>query len=174
MVKNLPVNAGDLGLTPGLRRFPGEGNGNPLQYSCLENSMDRGSGWAPVHGVTKSQTPLSMHAQVFRGRDRSEWRRLEMNSSWVGQPVASAMLGLIPWGVNWLMGFCHILFSPPLPGLGVFHPLGLCFGLRRRLWVCGSLGHSSMALGCYSHWASNQTVHGIFHSWLHCFLAVCL
>ena len=43
MVKNLPVNAGDLGLTPGLRRFPGEGNGNPLQYSCLENSMDRGS-----------------------------------------------------------------------------------------------------------------------------------
>ena len=44
MVKNLPHNARDLGLIPGLGRSPGEGNGNPLQYSCLENSMDRGAG----------------------------------------------------------------------------------------------------------------------------------
>ena len=44
MVKNLPVNAGDLGLTPGLGRSPGEENGNPLQYSCLRNAMDRGAG----------------------------------------------------------------------------------------------------------------------------------
>ena len=49
-------NAGDLGSIPGLGRSPGEGNGNPLQYSCLENSMDRGAWWATVHGVTKSQT----------------------------------------------------------------------------------------------------------------------
>ena len=52
-------NAGYTGLVPGLGRFPGEGNGNPLQYSCLENSMDRGAWWATVHGVAKSRTWLS-------------------------------------------------------------------------------------------------------------------
>ena len=53
MVKNLPVNGGDVGSFPGSGRSPGEGNGNPLQYYCLENSMDRGAWWAPVHGVAK-------------------------------------------------------------------------------------------------------------------------
>ena len=51
-------NAGDLGLIPGLGRSPGEGNGYPLQCSCLENPMDRGAWWARVNGVTKSQTRL--------------------------------------------------------------------------------------------------------------------
>ena len=49
-------NVGDPGSIPGLGRSPGEGNGNPLQYSCLENPMDRGAWWATVHGVAKSQT----------------------------------------------------------------------------------------------------------------------
>ena len=49
-------NAGDLGSIPESGSFPGEGNGNPLQYSCLENPMDRAAWWATVHGVTKSQT----------------------------------------------------------------------------------------------------------------------
>ena len=48
MVKNLPHGARDLGSIPGLGRSPGEGNGNPLQYSCLENSMDRRAGWVTV------------------------------------------------------------------------------------------------------------------------------
>ena len=48
-----------MGSIPGSGRSPGEGNGNPLQYSCLENPMDRGAWWATVHGVTKSQTQLS-------------------------------------------------------------------------------------------------------------------
>ena len=52
-VKNSPANAGDARLISGLGGSPGEGNGNPLQYSCLENSMDRGLWWATVHGVTK-------------------------------------------------------------------------------------------------------------------------
>ena len=52
-------NAGDPGLIPGLRRSPGEENSNPLQYSCLENPMDREAWWATVHGVTKSHTRLS-------------------------------------------------------------------------------------------------------------------
>ena len=50
MVKNLPINSGDLGSVPGLGRSHGGGNGYPLQYSCLENSMDRGATWAIVHG----------------------------------------------------------------------------------------------------------------------------
>ena len=55
-VKVSACNAGDLGLIPGSGRSPGEGNGNPLQYSCLENPMDRGAWWAAVHGVARSWT----------------------------------------------------------------------------------------------------------------------
>ena len=58
MVKNLSAHAGDLGLIPESERSPGEGNGNPLQYSCLENPMDRGAWWATVCGAAKSQTGL--------------------------------------------------------------------------------------------------------------------
>ena len=58
-VKASAYNAGDSGLIPGLGRSPGEGNGSPLQYSCLENPMDGGAWWAAVHGVTKSWTRLS-------------------------------------------------------------------------------------------------------------------
>ena len=54
-VKASACDAGDLGLIPGLGRSPGEGNGNPLQYSCLENPMERGTWWAIEHGVAKSQ-----------------------------------------------------------------------------------------------------------------------
>ena len=57
-VKASAYNAGDLGSIPGLGRSPGKGNGNPLQYSCVENPMDRGAWWATVHGVAKSQTRL--------------------------------------------------------------------------------------------------------------------
>ena len=58
-VRNPPANARDTGLFPGLGKSPGEGNGNPLQYSGLENPMDRGAWWASVHGVAKSRTKLS-------------------------------------------------------------------------------------------------------------------
>ena len=58
-VKASAYNTGDLGSIPGPGRSPGEGNGNPLQYSWLENPMDREAWWATVHGVTKSQTPLN-------------------------------------------------------------------------------------------------------------------
>ena len=61
MLKILSTNVGDgrdAGSIPGLGRPPGEGHGNPLQYSCLENSMDRGAWWATVLGVIKSQTRL--------------------------------------------------------------------------------------------------------------------
>ena len=61
-VKKLPANAGgagDTGSIPGLGMCPEDGNGNPLQYSCLRNSKDRGARWATAHGATKSQTQLS-------------------------------------------------------------------------------------------------------------------
>ena len=59
VLKNPPANAGNVGSIPELGRSPGEGNGNPLQYSCLGNPMDRGAGWATVHGVIKSWKLLS-------------------------------------------------------------------------------------------------------------------
>ena len=58
-VKNRPANSRDAGLISGLERYPGGGNSNPLQYSCLENPMDRGAWQATVHGVAKSRTRLS-------------------------------------------------------------------------------------------------------------------
>ena len=59
VIKNLLPSAGDESSIPGLGRYPGEGNGNLLQYSSLGNPMDRGTWWATVHGITKSQTQLS-------------------------------------------------------------------------------------------------------------------
>ena len=67
MVKNPPAiagDAGDVGLIPGWGRSPGVGNGNPLQYSCMGDPMDRETWWVTVHGVAKSQTRLSMHTCV--------------------------------------------------------------------------------------------------------------
>ena len=57
--KESACSAEDPGSIPGYGRSPGEGNGNPLQYSCLENSMDRGAWWAIAHGVAKSPAQLS-------------------------------------------------------------------------------------------------------------------
>ena len=73
MVKNPPANggaAGDAGFFPGLGRPSGVGNGNPLQYSCLENSMDRGVWWGTVHEVARRRTQLSVHKL---GRENSNW-----------------------------------------------------------------------------------------------------
>ena len=67
VVKNLPANEGDTkdtGSIPGWGRSPGGGHGSPVQYSCLENPMDRGACWATVQRVTVSQTQLSTHAHM--------------------------------------------------------------------------------------------------------------
>ena len=60
MVKNPPANVGDVSSVPGLGRSPGEGNGNPLQYSCLGNPMDRGARWATVHGIVRVRHDLTV------------------------------------------------------------------------------------------------------------------
>ena len=67
VVKNPPANAGDtrnMGQIPGSRRFPGGGNGNPLQYSCLENSMGRGAWWSEVHGAMNEQLNTYKHTHT--------------------------------------------------------------------------------------------------------------
>ena len=67
LVKNPPANvrdARDVGLIPGSGRSPGEGNGNPIQNSCLRNPMDRGAWWATVHEIAKSWIPLNTHTHT--------------------------------------------------------------------------------------------------------------
>ena len=64
LIKILHPIVGDTGSVPGLGRSPGDGNGSPLQYSCLENPMDKGAWWATVHGVTKSQARLSTYFRM--------------------------------------------------------------------------------------------------------------
>ena len=74
--KEFACTAGDPGSIPGLGRAPGEGNGNPLQHSCLENSMDRGAWCATVHGLAKSWTQLSdQHTHVIMGGKQNKGRK---------------------------------------------------------------------------------------------------
>ena len=82
-VKNLPVyagDAGDMGSILGSGRSPGEENGNPLQYSCLENSMDRGGWRATVHGITKSLTQRSEHSWM---QDIPQKEMIHLLTLWV-------------------------------------------------------------------------------------------
>ena len=74
--KESACSTGDVSLIPGLGRFPGEGNGNPLQYSCLENPRDGGAWWAAVYGVAQSRTRLkrlSMRACIGGGNGALLW-----------------------------------------------------------------------------------------------------
>ena len=88
MVKDLPASAGDRGSIPGSQRFPGGGNDNPLQNSCLGNHVERGAWWARVHGVAKSQTPLSNStAATWCPPFRSE---LSSRDLWAGPGRVSA------------------------------------------------------------------------------------
>ena len=101
MVKNLPVNTGDsrdVGLILGSERSPGEGNGNLLQYSCLENSMDRGAQQATDCGVTKSRTQLNDFTFTFHFHELE--KEMTTHSSvlaWripgTGEPVGLPSLG---------------------------------------------------------------------------------
>ena len=68
--KESACNTGDLGAIPGLGRSPGVGNGNPLQYSCLENSKDRGVWWATVREAAKIQMQLSMHTSIYGAKTK--------------------------------------------------------------------------------------------------------
>ena len=105
VVKNLPANAGDIrdvSLIPGWGRSPGGGHGNPLQYSYLENPMDRGAWWASVHGVKKSQTwlkRLSMYAPTIY----SPWNELKSLSLLNDYTVITDFV----WLLSFVSAFSH-------------------------------------------------------------------
>ena len=92
-LKASACNAGDLGSIPGSGRSPGEGNGTPLQYSCLENPVDGGAWWATVHGVPKSQTRPSDFTFTFQYSWASLVAQLvkknlpTMQETWVRSPL---------------------------------------------------------------------------------------
>ena len=108
-VKASACNAGDLDSIPGLGRYPGEGNGIPLQYSCLENPKDRGAWWATVHGVTKSWTWLSN----FTSSDwtttalskwlprQHQWQRLACQCRRHKRCEFTPWIGKSPWRRAW-------------------------------------------------------------------------
>ena len=89
MLKNLLANVSDVGLIPGLGRSPIAGNGNPLQYCCLGNLIDRGAWWATVHGVTKSWTRLDAHRWSCRCQDAGS-RRKWPSFPWTSSPGGGA------------------------------------------------------------------------------------
>ena len=114
VVKNQPVNAGDagdLGSIFGLGRSPGIGNGNPIQYSCLDNSMDRGTWWVTVHGVAKSMTWLSTHTHTHT--HKYHYNPIH-NSKWIqfSHSVVSDSL--------WPHGLQHARFPCPSPTSGAY------------------------------------------------------
>ena len=96
MVNNLPSNAGytrDKDSIPGSRRSPGVGNGNPLQYSCLENPMDRGVWQATVYGVAKNGTQLSMHV----GTRARTHRHTDTHTHTHTSPILVSLIALVKW-----------------------------------------------------------------------------
>ena len=101
MVKNMPANAEgirDVGSIPGSGRSLGEANGYPLQYSCLENPMDRGAWWTTVHGITKNQTQLkelsTAHTHGQREHLRGRFRlRKRVSTSFAVPPRETYLVG---------------------------------------------------------------------------------
>ena len=106
-------NAGDLGSIPGSGRYPGEGNGNPLQYSCLENPMD-GEAWqATVHGVAKSRTQLSDFTSLYLYMTRFLAKVLLSNMTYLIQIVIKMLiLEITSLVYTWLYLSVFIGFSP--------------------------------------------------------------
>ena len=105
-VKVSACNAGDLGLIPGSGRSLGEGNGNPLQYSCLETRMDGGAWWATVHGVAKSRTRLSdftftFHFHALEKEMATHSSVLAWRIPGIGEPDGLSSTGLHRVGHDW-------------------------------------------------------------------------
>ena len=80
MVKNPPANAGDMGSIPGVGRSSGEGNGNPLQFSCLGNPMDRGAWWATVQITTDTTWKLNNSKEIYDGEGQGRQRGKDMQT----------------------------------------------------------------------------------------------
>ena len=185
VVKNLPANAGDAGSILGLRRFPRGGNGNPLQYSCLGNPMDRGDWQATVHGVTKSWIWLSdwacMHIHNHRihdGRSRGH-QNLTKTSGWdafslfsfifhLQMPLCSVMSDFL-WPNELLSArlLCLWDFPGKKTGVGCHFLLQGIFstqGLNPRFRHCRPILHC---------WVTGETHEGSNTVFLNSFLMPC-
>ena len=111
VVKNLPASAADSSSIPRSGRSPREGNDNPLQYSCLENSMARGAWWATVHGVTKNQTRLSDSTTTATAgceRREGEWGR----QMWDIRRAVCVFFSFFPFFLNSFLYPCLPSFFP--------------------------------------------------------------
>ena len=124
MIKNPPANAGgtrDVGSVPALGRSPGEGHGNPLQYSCLENPMDRGAWWVTIHGVEKSRAQMKQFSIVACV---SSAKKMPTDSS--RTLVEKKKLNLLSVQFSSVAQSCPTLCDPmnrSMPGLPVHHHL---------------------------------------------------
>ena len=111
-LKNLPANARDAGLIPGSGRSPGEGNCNPLQYSCLGNPMDTGAWQATVHRVTKSQTQLSDFTHPLKDKSGLPWwlsgRESSCSAGAAGVVGSIPGSGRSPGGGNGTLQYSHL------------------------------------------------------------------
>ena len=105
MVTTLPANAGDTedsDSIPGWGRSPGVGHGNPLQYSCLENFMDRGA-WRPtVHGLKKSQTQLSAHTPHFNSQDNGRIKQNLLEEHCGMEKALAPHSSTLAWKIPWM------------------------------------------------------------------------
>ena len=139
VVKNLPASAGDArdpGSIPGWGRSPGGGNSNPLQYSCLENPMDRGTWWTTVHGVTESD--MTRHTQFPVDGDHVQKGALEDALPRVLGPVSWALLDYGPANSR----LCPVSLAPGLCSLSLAPDPAA--GMRHRMGSLSSTAHSSM------------------------------
>ena len=142
-VKASACNAGDLGSVPGLGRSPGEGNGNPLQDSCLENPMDRGAWWTTVHGVAESDTTEQLHyhslgteLRLLRCGGGVTWnvRRAEFMAKIRGHHYHCS---LCRWRNQETLNFlCALAFPgqghfPSMAAISSFHTLFFCIVTNR-------------------------------------------
>ena len=153
MVKNLSTSAGDvrvwshLGLTPGSGRLIGEGNSNPLQYSCLKNPMDRGAWWVTVHGTAKHWTRLNTYACPISAR----------KPQWLLPHSLKDLRKLIPGDSDSKESACNVGYLGSIPGLGIFPEEGT-----------GYPHHYSWLENSKDRGAWQATIHGIAKSqtWL--------
>ena len=131
VVKNPPANAGDTrgaGSIPGLGRSPRGGNGNPLQYFCLENSLGRGPRWATIHGATKSQTSLSNWAHTYISITATEVYEAGDSGRQSNEPP--------PMSISWSLqhGYIvHFMVKGTLPMWWRILRQGYCSGLSE--WI---------------------------------------
>ena len=165
-VKYPPVNAGDMGLIPGLGRSPGVGNGNTLQYSCLENSKARGAWWATVTGVVKSQTQLSTHVHTHThtrntlGRNSLDILHVfKEDAYWCPfMPIFFlSKLNIFIW-LPWALVATHRIFN--------FH----CAMWDLVPWLGIEHGLPTLGMWSLSHWATGKSL----CPFLNMLLLVCL